>query len=253
MTRLSARLRAILTAALILGLASSASALADYTAVFGADGSSVTLQQLEDAGIAYYTHSPEGGTWQLAAPTMVGGIQINSWISSYDRDPFVTNNFNVTNISGLTQTFSVTILSPVVPTGPQTSMTGSVGLTLTNTADTTALVTSLAPNAVYTALIDGVNVQTLANHPFTLTCDTPPGPVTPFCTGTSSGLSFSNVLGPAAASTIGITIQFQLSPGDSAGVTSVFNITAVPEPGTLLLVVGGVVGLVVSGRRRRAA
>ena len=239
------RLQSLLVSALILGLASSASALADYSAVITNGGSSTTLADLQSEGLAYYTHSTQGGTWALNAPAEVGGIRIDSWSSSYDKDPFVTNNLTVTNITGSTQVFTMTVLSPVVPQLPATSMMGSIGITLTNTADATALLTSFAPNAVYAALIDGSPVATLNGDPYSLSC------AGAFCSATSVPASFSGV-GPGATTTIGITIQFTLSPGDSAGITSVFNVTAVPEPGTLILVCGGLVGLALGGRRRAA-
>lgn len=243
------RLQGLLAAALILGLSSAANALADYSMVVDAGGSVATVYDLEAAGLAHYDHSTEGGTWSLNGPTMLGGFQINSWSSSYDKDPFVTNNVNVTNISAVPQIFTVTVLSPVVAQLPSTTMLGSVGVTLTNTADASATLTSFAPNPVYTALIDGAPVQPLLSNPYTLTC--PPPGAGPFCSTSDSAL-FGPVGGPGALSTIGITIQFTLSPGDSAGITSVFNITAVPEPGTLLLVGGGLVGLAFGGRRRAA-
>jgi hypothetical protein len=123
-------------------------------------------------------------------------------------------------------------------------MSGSVGITLTNTTGSATLAD--AGTAVYTALIDGGSVQTLKNPAYTLTC------IAPFCSVTDSA-SFgipTPIVGPAALSTIAIRLQFTLSPGDSAGLTSVFNITAVPEPVTALMMGLGLLGLGLAGRRR---
>jgi hypothetical protein len=54
--------------------------------------------------------------------------------------------------------------------------------------------------------------------------------------------------GPAALATIGITIDFTLTPGDSATFTSVFVVESIPEPGTGLMVGLGLIAL--AARRR---
>lgn len=194
---------------------------------------------------ASYTPTTYGGTWVLDAPYVGTNSTIESWGSSYDTDPFVTQNFVVTNNSGFTQTYVFTVTSPVVPQTPATLMNGSVGLTITNTASPSADLDDNG-NAIYTALIDGVGVQTLFNPVYALSC-TPA-----FCSDTDSadfGIPVP-IAGPAALTSIGIRIQFDLSPGDSAGVTSVFNIVAIPEPVSGALLASGLLGLALAGRRR---
>jgi hypothetical protein len=175
----------------------------------------------------------------------LGGVAfVDYWNSSYDIDPFVTNNFNVTNISAVTQIFDILVTSPVVPTGPQTLMTGSIGLSVTNTNSASATLADTGV-AVYQAIIDGSTEQTLFDPAFTLTC------AGAFCSD-SDNAGFTNVLGPAAGTSIAIRIRFTLSPGDSASGTSVFNIEAVPEPVTALMLGMGLVGLAIAGSRHRA-
>ena len=188
-------------------------------------GQSGTLNLL---GVATCNSTDIGGDCALSNFTPGHGLYtVNDWTSQWDSDPFVTHNVNVTNNSLNTLIFDVRVTSPVILTGPLTAMSGSLGITLTNTTGTALLDSSgLAP--IYAALIDGSSVRTLFDAPYALTC------VAPFCSTSDSddfGI-FPNPpeIGPQANATIGIRLRFQLSPGDSAGITSVFNIEAVPEP-----------------------
>lgn len=189
-----------------------------------------------------------GGSCSLSNYTPGNGYYtVNSWSSTWDTDPFVTNNFNVTNNSGVPLIFDVTVTSPVVVTGPQTAMSGSVGITLTNTTGSATL-TDASGISVYQALIDGGTVRTLFDPVYTQTCPSP------FCSIVNSadfGI-FPNPpeIGPQANTSIAVRIRFSLSPGDSAGVTSVFNIEAVPEPGTAALLGLGLVAVAIARRRR---
>jgi hypothetical protein len=50
-----------------------------------------------------------------------------------------------------------------------------------------------------------------------------------------AGLPGPTLPGPAATTSIGITIKFNLSPGDSAGFTSFFVVEAIPEASTVTM------------------
>jgi hypothetical protein len=69
-------------------------------------------------------------------------------------------------------------------------------------------------------------------------------------------LSFGNPIpslaGPSALASIGIDLEFTLTPGDSASFTSIFVVVPVPvpEPGTFSLVSLGILGIAAGGRRR---
>jgi hypothetical protein len=237
-TRLSLLSTTLAVAALLLSSTARADLIGPYTMTFSVDGLGVvgTVNGYHDDDYG------DTGYYDLDDVTLGGVAFVDYWNSSYDIDPFVTNNFSVTNISAFPQVFDILVTSPVLATGPQTDMTGSVGLTITNTASASASLGD-AGVAVYQAMIDGVTVETIFDPAYTLSCGAP------FCSNTDND-GFVSVTGPAAASSISIRIRFTLSPGDSASGTSVFNIEAIPEPTTAILLGLGLTGIAAAGRRR---
>src|SRR5262245_2973344 len=86
-----------------------------------------------------YTYTPvysDGqvvhGSYQLGADEVTPNGTLTDWVSSFDIDPQVTNNFTVTNTTLLPQVFTVTVTSPIAPVLPSSLMRGSIGLTITD-------------------------------------------------------------------------------------------------------------------------
>jgi hypothetical protein len=193
-------------------------------------------------GDLVYTYTPtgdgSGGTYQLTGSAVTPYGTVTGWDSTYDIDPQVSNNFTVVNTTALPQIFTVSVTSPIAPVLPTSLMRGSIGITLTDEGpldpfdetDGVALLESALATDVYRAFLDGSPVQSLlldsTGPPYTLTCGLNN------CT-TTVNANFGipvRIPGPGASLTMGITVQFELSPGDSASVTSTFNIIRCPNP-----------------------
>jgi hypothetical protein len=154
----------------------------------------------------------------------------------YDPDPLIYHNILVNNPTGSDQTYDLTISLPTTFAAPNV-IRGSIDTSLIGPD---ATVSALLGSSVYTALIDGSGVRTLQDYPFSLT--------TP-----QDAVSASESFGPegngtAVTSSIGIRLNFTLSPGDTATIISDFEVT--PEPGTLVLL--GLGALLAFRRRMRA-
>jgi hypothetical protein len=167
---------------------------------------------------------------------------LTEWDLTLDPDPSVFGFIAIQNNLTVAQTFTFVFLVPVASQGPSVQVSGSISGSLTEgtAIPDSASLTSVAPS-MYQAQIDGLTVQTLLNHSqsFSTTTSTTWGPA-----------SFGpTTLGQAANTSIAIRVDFTLSPGDLASFTSRFNVIAVPEPATLAMLGGGLVGLVAFGRR----
>ena len=212
--------------------------------------------QLADLDVTYVpTGDGSGGTWSLNAPAVTEFGIISDWDSTYNIDPQVSNNFTVVNNTLASQIFSVTVISPIAPVLPTSLMRGSIGITLTDTGplvndetDGLATLSSTLGEGIYRAFLDGSEVKELFPDPSMVSC------FLPNCTVTQNadfGIPV-RIPGPGASLTMGITVQFILTPGDSASITSVFNIIPVPEPSTAGMLALGLLVLAIVRRRQHA-
>jgi hypothetical protein len=233
---------------LALGLLAPGAALAVPTIMLEVVGGSGPVNVQPDG-----TGSTVGDvtTWTLTDPLEIDGIMLDSWQAQFKEDPYVTNNLNVTNNTLATQTFIATVILPIPAFAYDSAINSSVGVTATDSNGNNIL--SFANNGatpLFQGIVNGVTVV-LPLNPTGLPLTTASCAVSfPGCTATDAIGTALQALTPGVATQIGITLTFQLSPGDSAGITSRFEI--VPEPGTATLLGGGLL-LLAGARRRRSA
>lgn len=172
------------------------------------------------------------------------GLNVANWSLSMDSDPFVTNNFTITNNSLSTQTYSFTTIVGVAPTIPNGLMRGSIGFSLTdNNSNGATLATSGA--SIYRGQIDGNVARTLWNSPNSFSTSST------FATSTDFGFPTREVAPESIDTNIGIQITFSLTAGDSASFTSNFDVVPVPVPAAVWLFGSGLLGLFGVSRRKR--
>jgi len=237
--RLLARLSAVVAAAALLPTTAGALTFSPIIMFDVAGGEAAVAVSSQGTGVG----DGDIRTWTLNGPIVVEGVEIDSWMAQLKEDPYVINNITVTNTTASVQTFIATVVLPIPAFAYDRMINSSVGVTTTDSNGNNLL--SFA-NSGGTAIFQGtVNGSTSLNL-------NPPGlplttascvPSFPGCTVTSStGLALQmETPGPGIANSIGIILTFTLSPGDSAGVTSRFEI--VPEPGTAALLGLGLLGL----------
>jgi hypothetical protein len=178
----------------------------------------------------------------------VSDLRIDSWSMTFDADPVISGIVAVTNVGVTTQQFTLTFTLPT-SVGPLTTMGGSIqgGVTDITINSSNALLETVLGSSFYTALIDTVSVQTLHNH-YSFAMAPYDGGSAPVAVA-DFGLPGFTQPGPIVNSSIGIRLDFTLSPGDSASFTSSFIVLPVPEPGTGLLLACGL-GVLALRRRR---
>jgi hypothetical protein len=196
------------------------------------------------------THAPASSAFQLAADGkswelkpggrfFIPGAPFAEVLDlRFDPDPLIYGNILVQNNTGSTQNY---LFGFSIPTtfGAPSLIRGSIDTSIIGTA---GQISTVAAFPIYSAQIDSVTIQTLQNSPFTLT--TSQGAVS---SSAQFGFNLNNI---PVASSIGILLQFQLSPGDTAAIISDFEVVAVPEPATMTLVFVG--ACLLAYRRQRA-
>ncbi len=180
-------------------------------------------------------------------------VTLDAWDLFLDEDPIVSGITAITNNGATDQQITLMFTLPITPAIPGgTVIGGSIQGGLTDTNGGGATLSAPTGSSFYTALIDGVAVQTLYDDPTSFAV---PG-TNPFGSENVPALQFGtpipSLAGPPALTSIGIKLDFILSAGDSASFTSVFVVepSVVPVPAAVWLF-GSALGLLGWVRRRQ--
>jgi hypothetical protein len=174
-------------------------------------------------------------------------VNIDQLELTVDTDPVVTGTTVITNTFNTTQHITLLFTLPVVPILTPTLTGGSFRGTVTDRDGDGATLATFGPGtALYTALIDGNDWQSL--YP-----DSQSVAAGQFLSSNIANTNFGSPIpslpGPAVAASIGIRIDFTLTPFDSASFTSNHVVNPVPEPHTAGLLL---LGLALIAKRRRS-
>jgi PEP-CTERM motif len=166
--------------------------------------------------------------------TVEGQFEL-SWQLRLEGDPNITGSFTLQNLSGTTQTFSVTATLGVLPLAGPTRIGGSYGdVVFTDFNNDGVVFFDASP--FYNAQIDGASVQSLGNlHG---------GPTSGTFPIESFGVPIPSAPGPGVATSIGVAFPaFSLTAGDRLETPFGFTVEPVPEPASIVLVALGLAAL----------
>jgi len=161
-----------------------------------------------------------------------------------DIDPTVSGNITISNIDVVSHRFTLAFSLPITAIPGATLQGGAISGTLTDGLGDGATVSAPSGESIYTALIDAVALHFLLSDPHSDSTFTS-GPVTLADFGTP----IPSLLGGPANASIGIILDFELTPFDTVSFNSEFTVEPVPEPATGALLALGLVAL--AGRRSR--
>jgi len=221
----------------------------------------IILVQADDGNHVYspgtdsYAATSSDGDFALTSSMNLGGLSgasVKVDQLEFNNDPFVLNNFFITNNLSVPQVFSVFVGLPTTVSAPNT-ISGNVRTSVIDGGSDGASITSIPGFPIYQAQVDFANVPggSLQNDSFGVIASPSAQQASAFA---SFGPTASNV---AVGSTIGIQLRFSLSPGDTASILSRFDVIpggpngGLPEPTTLTL--GGIVAVLGIGLRGRRA
>jgi hypothetical protein len=177
---------------------------------------------------------PTNGTYSASGSEVAPSFSI-LFDLTLNPDPAISGSFTLTNLSGSTQTFTVSATLGVLPIAGPTQLSGSFGDATYTDANGDASVT-VSADPFYRAEIDGGGVQDLGSFGFTTSGG-------PGISGTLSMEAFAKSNPGGVVGTIGVAFPgFSLTPGDSLQVPFEFSVAA-PEPAfaSLFAIVGALI------------
>ena len=123
-----------------------------------------------------------------------GDWTINSWSTTYLDDPFVTNNVNITNSSGIAQSYIISVAIPITAFNYDQIVFSSVGFSATDSNGNGSL--SVTSPIFYDGTVNGVSKLTLLD-PVSIGLANCSPLVTPGCTATTSDGVLNQTFRPA--------------------------------------------------------
>src|SRR5262249_45081398 len=190
---------------------------------------------ITSAGGGYgYAISQEGvanpdGTFSLSG--LAGGAAVGAsfqcdWSITVNQDPSILNTFSMTNITAVTQQYTMNVTLPIALLAPTTVQGGYFGDALNGTTytdanlDSSVTLATVGANPFYSALVNGILSQGLGS--FVLTANSgPPGVQGDISQQTWGAPIPSAPFGPANVN-IRIRWQFSLSPRASLSTHAFF-------------------------------
>ena len=192
-------------------------------------------------------------TGELFGPNNAWALQWNcvfydaSSVGAAGESAFVVANIVVTNFSQNTENFSLLMSQPLARAINPTWERGSIVGTVTDLTNDDATVSAPLGTSIYTALIDTMDESFLMTDPFSASAGGP------FQSGTVGPEDFGVpgiiLASKKAETSIGIFLNFDLSAGDSASFTAIYEVLIPAPAGLPVLAAFGLLGI----RRRRRA
>ncbi|MBI1194977.1 MAG: hypothetical protein GC138_03930 [Gammaproteobacteria bacterium] len=170
----------------------------------------------------------EGMYTSTGTYTSVSGDNEYSWDLLIDPDPTIGGTFGITNLLGTAKVYNLAFTLPVGTAFSQAMVNGHFsGSVMDNDASGSAALDDIT----WSGLIDGITVMN--SGPAGIGCHT---------AGCSTAQPIT-YLGPmtylpGVSSNIATNISFTLSAGDRVTFRTYFDVSPIPEPGTLALFAG---------------
>ena len=212
-------------------------------------------------GLGDWTVPGNGSIWSGWSYTgiLVGATQTGDWQLDWNcvfnvgegvagASAFVTANIVVSNNDIVNQNFSLLMTLPTGILGPMLER-GSIVGTITDLTFDDATVFAPVGSRIYTPMIDGTPEAPgfLMVDPFS---ESAGGPLLSNSVGPEDfGIPTPVVTSQDVDSTIGILLSFDLTAGDSASFTAIFEVIPIPGPAGLPILAAA--GLLMGRKRRR--